>query len=93
MVHAVKRYAPRGGEGLSGRCPDEESAGQARPHGGGHRIWLRDARLLQRRRHHLRHSLKVGTGGNFGHDAAKPRVLFHGGGDDVGEDLHVAVIR
>ena len=93
VVDAVEGHAPRRSKGLGGRRPDEECAGEARPHGGGHRIWLLDARLLQRCLHHLRHGFEVGAGGNLRHHTAEACVLLHGGGDDVGADLHVSVLR
>ena len=93
VVDAVERNAPRGSKGLGCRRPDKERASQSGPHGGGHCIWLLDARFLQRRLHHLRHGFEVSAGGNLRNHAAEARVLLHGGGDDVGSDLHVSVIR
>lgn len=92
VVNAVERHAPSRGIGLGGRGTHQQSTGQAGPYGGCDGIWLSDARLIQRRLHHLRHGLKVGTGGDLRDDATEARMLLHRGGNGVCDDVHVAVL-
>ena len=92
VVNPIQRFAGGHRERFRRRHTHHERPGQSRASGHGDRVNITKAhsRLSQGLLQGGEHGLQMRTGGDFWDNTTEPHVLFHGGGDGVGQKFRAA---